>query len=413
MTTSRPPLRLERRHWLLAAAQMFAGIGTAVGFAVGALLAEDLTGSTRFAGFAQTASVLGAGLAAVPLARLAARRGRRASLTLGFALAALGAAVVVGSSTAHLWPGYFLGMALVGVGTATGLQARFAATDGAPTVTQGRLMSFVVWAQTVGSVLGPMLSEPGAALGHLLGVHPLVGPFVVTTAAFGLAVLCTAVLPGRRALPSPAAQPTPTAGRGVGIGEAIRTVFASPTALLGFTAVVTGHMIMASVMVMTPLHMHHSGHTIGLVGIVISVHTLGMYAFSPLVGWLADRWGPGRVVGLGCLVFVAAIGLGLWDSLAHASSLPRISASLFLLGLAWSCTLLAGSTLTSQGVPDSHRTTVQGVTDASMNYGAAIVTAAGGPLLAAGGFLWINLMAAAVLVLLIAAGVHAGFGTRR
>ncbi|MDN5661016.1 MAG: MFS transporter, partial [Brevibacterium aurantiacum] len=77
----------RRNQWALSLAQLFSGIGIATGFAVGGILAERLTGRTELAGFAQTASILGAGLLAVPLAKLAERRSRRLALASAYAIA--------------------------------------------------------------------------------------------------------------------------------------------------------------------------------------------------------------------------------------------------------------------------------------------------------------------------------------
>ncbi|MGN6036887.1 hypothetical protein ACP6NG_16060, partial [Brevibacterium casei] len=84
-----------RNQWALCLAQLFAGIGVATGFAVGGILAEQLTGRTELAGFAQTASILGAGLLALPLARLAQVRNRRWALAVGYGLALTGALLIV------------------------------------------------------------------------------------------------------------------------------------------------------------------------------------------------------------------------------------------------------------------------------------------------------------------------------
>ena len=68
-----------------------------------------------------------------------------------------------------------------------------------------------------------------------------------------------------------------------------------------------GHTVMVSVMVMTPLQMHHGGADLQLVGVVISVHVLGMYAFSPITGLLVDRLGPVLLVRVGAGLFAAAV----------------------------------------------------------------------------------------------------------
>jgi len=437
-----------RNQWLLSAAQLFSGVGIAVGFAVGGLLAERLTGRAEYAGFAQTASIVGAGVLAIPLARFAERRTRRHSLSLGFGLAALGAVIILVGARFGSPVVFFVGMVLFGSATASGLQARYAATDTAPAHLKGRALSTVVWATTVGSVAGPNLAEPGGVLGLHLGVGELGGPFALSALAYLIAVAFTARL--RRAPAVVASEPSPDASgplpeavvvaghtsedgatRGVSshqqqasvpptltagpvrptIRQALATVVSRPRALLGFAAVVLGHTIMVSVMVMTPVHMAHHGDTIAVIGIVISLHILGMYALSPVFGWAADRFGPVPVIWVGFALFTVSGVLGIADDLA-GSSMPRISAALTLLGLGWSACFIAGSTLISGSVPADIRVTVQGATDAAMNLGAAVFAAVAGPLLTAGGFTLINAVALGivglgVVVALRASAAHA------
>ncbi|XVQ85292.1 hypothetical protein ACQP2K_41920 [Microbispora siamensis] len=73
----------------LVTGNLLGGVAVASGIAVGGLLLERL-GGTSVAGLGQAASVLGASVAAVPLAGVAARHGRRRSLALGYAIAVLG-----------------------------------------------------------------------------------------------------------------------------------------------------------------------------------------------------------------------------------------------------------------------------------------------------------------------------------
>lgn len=423
-----------RNQWLLSAAQLFSGIGIAVGFAVGGLLAEQLTGRAEYAGFAQTASIVGAGLLAIPLARLAERRTRRHSLSLGFGLAALGAVIILAGARLASPVVFFAGMVLFGSATASGLQARYAATDTAPPHLKGRALSIVVWATTIGSVAGPNLADPGGVLGLHLGVGELGGPFALSALAYLIAVAFTARLRRAPAVPgsqpdaaeagtAAAAQASPGAAsyrreqpaiRPVArptIRQALAAVLARPRALLGFAAVVLGHTVMVSVMVMTPVHMAHHGDTIAVIGIVISLHILGMYALSPVFGWAADRFGPVPVIWTGFVIFAASGVLGIADDLA-GSSMPRISAALTLLGLGWSACFIAGSTLISETVPAEIRVTVQGATDAAMNLGAAVFAAVAGPLLTAGGFTLINAVALGivglgVVIALRASAAHA------
>ncbi|GAA1843096.1 MFS transporter [Brevibacterium marinum] len=395
----------RRNQWALSLAQLFSGIGIATGFAVGGILAERLTGRTELAGFAQTASILGAGLLAVPLAKLAERRSRRLALASAYAIALCGAGLVVLAILFGIDAAFFVGMGCFGAATAAGLQGRYAATDAAPDHLKASAMSVVVWATTIGSVIGPNLSEPGADLGRSLGLSPLSGPFVIAVAGFACALISVLFL--RRlttATPDVSAQ-VPRRG---GTWPAIRR---SPSAIMGLLSVITGHMIMVATMVMTPLHMDHHGLGLDLIGITIGGHILGMYGLSPLFGFLTDRYSAGRVILLGHGLFAASLVLGLIDGFGESSFL-RLSAALFALGLGWSACLIAGSTLLTKEIDPEHRMSVQGLSDAGMNLGAAALAALSGPLLALGGFSAITLMGFIVLAIAVLASIRAHYGGR-
>ena len=382
-------------------------MGIATGFAVGGILAEQLTGRTDVAGFGQTASILGAGILAVPLARLAAARSRRLALTLGFALAAVGALLVVLAAATGATVPFFLGMAAFGAATASGLQSRFAAMDVTVAQHRARAMSLVVWATTVGSVAGPNLASFGGEVGRLLGIGELGGPFALSALGFALAATATFLLriPTPLGVSAPtgassADESSPAHGHSEGAGSEApitRVLLRNPRALQGLIALVIGHVLMVAVMVMTPVHLHGEGASIRIVGIVISLHILGMYGLSPLLGALIDRVGSRPVIALGFALFALALGLGIWDGLTTTHQV-RVTIALILLGVAWSHTFLAGSAQLTAALAGSDRIRVQGVSDAAMNYGAALFAAGAGPLLASGGFALINGVAAAVLV---------------
>ena len=103
---------------------------------------------------------------------------------------------------------------------------------------------------------------------------------------------------------------------------------------------------MVGVMVMTPLHMEHGGSGLEVIGVVISVHVLGMFAFSPLVGLLADRVGRPPVLGAGGAVLLVAL---LLCASAPTGMSWQVTAGLFLLGLGWSFCTVSASTLLSIG----------------------------------------------------------------
>ena len=178
----------------LVLAQLLCGVGIASGAAVGGVLAQHLSQLMGVAGFAQTASIVGAGVAAIPLARLASRRGRRWSLTAGFSTAAIGAALILlAVATVQFWL-YLVAMVLFGAGSATNLQSRYAAVDYSRPGAEARSMAIVLWATTIGSIAGPNLSAPGARFGATLGIDPLGGPYAFALAGFVLAAAVVATL---------------------------------------------------------------------------------------------------------------------------------------------------------------------------------------------------------------------------
>lgn len=389
----------------LITAQLFSGAGIASGYAVGGLLAEQITGRTAMAGFAQMSVIFGAGLVAYPLAALAARVGRRRALTLGFGVGALGALVVLSAVAVQFLPLFMLGMMMCGSSTAAGLQARYAAVDAAGPTATGRAMSLVVGATTIGSVLGPNFTEPGARLGEALGMHPLAGPYLISMAAFALAALTASTLPsgnGSSAGTDKVATDTSTdAPAPLGLRPAMRFVAARPVPLFAIVTIVTGQMMMTNVMVMTPVHMHHQQFDLGAIGIVVSIHIAGMYALSPVFGWMSDRWDPGTVIASGIVVFVAAITLGVVDAVAAVSSMTLLSTALLLLGVGWSMFLIGGSALLTASVPQHAKVTLQGASDSAMNLGGAVMAATAGTVLQVGGFLWINMMATVLLLVML------------
>jgi MFS family permease len=379
----------QRSVRVLVGSQVLGGVGVAGGIAVGGLLAEQVSGSTALSGLAQTATVLGAAALALPLARLAGTAGRRPALAMGYLLGLGGAALAVLGAVMGQFALVLLGLLLFGGATASGLQARYAATDAASPLTRARSLSVVVWATTVGSVAGPNLSGIGGRLGEAVGVPSLAGPFLLAAVSFAAAALAVWAFlrpdPLLAAHPGEQEAPGSSAGRPAHppLRTTMRAIGSVPAARLGMVAVASAHAVMVGVMVMTPVHLGHGGASLQIVGIVISVHVAGMYAASPVMGWLADRLGRVATIGIGMAILAGALVLG---AAADEGSHGTIAIAMLLLGLGWSSALVAGSTLLSEAVPPRMRTSVQGTSDLVMGLAGASAGALAGPVLQAGGY---------------------------
>jgi MFS family permease len=396
----------RRTLTLLVTTQVLGGIGVAIGVAVGTLLAAELAGTDSLAGLAATAAVVGTALIAVPITRVMDRYGRRPGLMLAYGAGGLGAAVIVLAGVVGSFPLGLAGMVLFGGASAGNLQARYAATDLASTERRGTALATVVWATTVGAVLGPNLAEPAGRIAGDLGLSRLSGPFLLSLAVFvGSAGLIGVFLrpdPLQLARVARGVDLTVVRAR-TSVRAALRIVAAYPGALLGLGAIAVGHAVMVGVMTMTPVHMEHGGATLRVIGLVISVHIAGMYAVSPLVGLLADRVGRRPVVLLGCALLLAACGIA-GSAADHAAT--QLGVGLTVLGLGWSCTLVAGSTLLTESVPVDNRPAVQGASDVVMNVAGAAASVVAGVVVGLVGFGWLALLAGLAVLPLAGAALR-------
>ncbi|MET7596212.1 MFS transporter [Streptomyces sp. NPDC005481] len=404
-----PALR-RRTSAVLIASQILGGLGVATGIALAVVLAEEVSGAESLSGLAPTATVVGTAVLSMPLAALMTARGRRPGLVLAYLIGALGAGVVVVAATVGSFPLLLAGMAMFGAASSANLQARFAAADLAETDRRARAISNVVWATTIGAVLGPNIAAPAGRSVTGLGIPAAAGPFLWAAGVFVVSAVLVAVLlrPDplltARAL-SPAEERSPQA-RSLRAG--VGAVAASPRARLALGTVAVCHTAMVSIMSMTPIELDHHGAGIDLIGFVISCHIAGMYAFSPLMGRLSDRLG--RLSGIGLavgLLVCAALLAGTADG-HHVQT----TVGLFLLGLGWSAGMVAGSALLTDSVPQPVRAAAQGLSDLLMNAAAGIGGAAAGLVIARASYGWLNLLAACLLLPLAALMVLTGRGRR-
>ena len=383
---------LQRRvRRILILGQVMAGLGMGATLSMGAILASRLSGSEAWSGMAATMSTLGAALAAVPLARLASRSGRRISLFTGALLAASGAIVTIVSTMVAFFPLLLVGLALIGVGTAVNLQSRFAATDIANDRTRSRDLSLVVWATTVGAVSGPNLITPGEAVGSFLGLPELAGPFVFTLAAQTLAavVYFVGLRPDPLLLARELARDPNSAGA-KSLGPSVDNLVVARTAII---SIALSHATMVAVMAMTPVHLVNHGASLAIVGFTISLHIAGMYALAPVFGMLSDRIGRIPTILVGQVILLASLlftGFGSENELA-------VVIGLVLLGLGWSAATVAGSTLLSESTIIEKRAARQGISDLVMSGSGAAGGALAGVVLAFLGYNGLSFVALALV----------------
>jgi MFS family permease len=380
----------------LFVAQVCGSTGHAIGMTVGSIMAASVTGTNTWSGMPIAVGALGTALASWPLARLMDRAGRRPGLTLGYAIAVLGAGLALIGVAGKSFELMLLGMALFGVANTSNLLARYAAADVSPPATRGRAMGFIVWGSAVGSVIGPNLMAPALAVGALVSLPPTASAFLVSVAGYGVAALLTALFlrPDPLAI-ARAMEATIETGAPPHRPRLPGELLADVRVQIALTTLSVSQFVMISTTSTSPLYLHDHGHSVRTIGLAASLHLAGMYIASPVSGWAADRLGRLPVIAVGSLLLIGAVGLA---GLAPGADSVPIILALFLNGVGWNLAFVAGSALLTDALRPAERASVQGMADLLMGLMGAIGSATGGMILGVWGFAVLNAVGA-VLVL--------------
>jgi MFS family permease len=368
-------------------------------FTVASLAAPEMTGSAGSSGWPSAIAVAGTALAASLLSSVMARRGRRAGIVLGISVAVVGGALAVVAVTASSLPLLLVASALVGFGNAAMNLSRYAAADLFPIDRRAGALGFIVWGSTIGAVLGPNLVAPAGAVAPDLGLLPLAGGFAMAL-AFLLAALGVAMLGPRAPIQPHLDEPDRTVGQApTPQRRLLADLVRKPQGRTALVALVTSQLVMTLIMTMTPYHLHAGGHGLETVGLVISAHTFGMFAFSPLSGRLTDRFGANAMVLAGFSVLAAA---GLLAAVMPEGG-AALSIPLFLLGVGWNLGFVAGSSLLASEAPLGERARLQGAGDAVVWATAAAASFVSGYVVLTASYAFLAAVGAGLAVLLAAA----------
>lgn len=342
-----------------------AAMNTAMaGASTAATLIADAAAGASWSGVPNAAGVLGTAVGTLTAGHLISRYGSKNVLRGLYGTAVAGALVAFTAAVTTAMIVLMLGMFLLGLGNGAAQLSRYLAAELVPAHRKGFALSMIVWAGTVGAIAGPTLIAPGAGLATKLTLPALAGPLLVAVVMTAAALLAATTL---RRTPAPPARRMSFA--------ALRT----PVVLAPLVSMVCAHLTMVAIMTMAPLH--HAAHDLEVLGLVISIHMVGMFALAPLSGRLADRYG-GRVViylGIGCLALSAAAAFG-------AGQVTGLSLAMFLLGYGWNLVFVGGSAILSRELPEDQRIQLQGAVDAVVWGSSALASLGAGVLFGLGGY---------------------------
>ncbi len=353
----------QRTLRTLVAGLIPAGAGMTAAYSAAAVLGEELTNSETLGGLAAASATVGSAFATLWLARLMVTYGRRPGLLMGYVTASVGSLIAMVAALTSWYLLLIPGLLGVGVGSAASLAARFAAADLASPDHRARAIGTLVWSSTIGAVLGPTIGfGPAKRLAKIISIPELAGPYLISAVLF--AISATIIHLWLRPDPLVVSGGLGTSKKDRGFKEAVTSIARSSIGKLAVGSMAVGHIVMVGVMTMTPLHMNDGGHELEIIGFVISLHIIGMYAAAPAIGWLVDRVTAGPILATGgVLLFIGS------EMASHTepSESAGVFVGLFLIGLGWSCGLIASSALLTNEFEGSIRVRVQGLADTIMS----------------------------------------------
>lgn len=350
----------KRSLIIVMLSQVFGGAGLAAGITVGALIAKDMLGTESFAGLPAALFTLGSALAAFIVGQLSQRFGRRYGLTFGFIAGGVGAIGVIIATNINSLALLFISLFIYGAGTATNLQARYAGTDLANDKQRATATSIAMVATTFGAVAGPNLVTPMGKVATAINMPALAGPFILAAVAYILAGLTLYIF----------LRPDPLLVAKAIAVEQQHTVAEKVNVLqnkanrigifVGALVLILSHVIMVSIMTMTPVHMQGHGSNLSAIGMVIGLHVASMYLPSLGTGILVDKIGRTFVVVASGMILAAA---GLVAAFAPGDSMVWTTLALVLLGLGWNFGFISGTAIIIDSTSIHNRAKTQGSVD--------------------------------------------------
>ncbi len=388
-----PALR-RRMQWTLFAISALGSTGYIAAITVGTLVAAEIQGDATLGGVPTAAATLGTATAAGFLSGLMLRVGRRAGIIGGLLVGLVGAIGAVGAVLAGSILLLLVASALTGFANGVGNLGRYVAGDLVPPERRASAIGMVVWGATIGAVSGPNLVAPAGAVARSLGLPELAGAYLLTVGFIGLAALLAFALlrPEPYALADPSALVVRDAGTEAPSALAL---LRRPVVFVALVTLVAGQVVMVLIMTMTPIHLTDHGHGLPTVGLVLSAHTFGMFALSPISGRLTDRFGSPRIIFAGMATLAAA---ALMAALAPPDGGFLLTLALFLLGYGWNLGFVAGSAMLTRGLALGERTRVQGIADGMIWSSAAVASLSSGVVVAGASYTALGLVGAGLLI---------------
>ena len=371
--------------WTLFIGQALSSTGFLASATVTSIVGAELSGRAEWAGVPSAVYQLGVAAGSFIIGHLMDRWGRRAALTAGFAVGSAGAAIAGWAIATSTFSGFLVGLTLMGPANAAAALSRFVAAEVHLPHERARAIANVVIGGTAGTLLWPILSVTLGPWLARMGRSDLTWPYLVSMTLLALTSVVVSIFlrPDPRDIAREISHADRDGGgtrvepRAVVLWEILRR----PGVVVAMVSMIAAHAVMVMVMVITSLHMRNHNHSVPAISLTISLHVVGMFAFSIVSGRVADKIGRAAVIAVGGVVLMAAC-----IAAPLSPAFVPITSGLFLLGLGWNFCFVGGSSLLSDQLSPDERARTQGFNDLLMGLVAASGSFLSGHVFAAVGY---------------------------
>ena len=363
------------------------------------IIAVDLTGNDMAVGLPATLVLVGRAIAAYPVGWLMDRLGRRTGLNIGFVVAIFGMSLgFIAVLNSILWL-FLLGSFFLGMSRSAVEQMRFIAAEVQPVGRRAQAIGLIAFSSTIGSLSGSLLMDASPNLSLVIGIPILAIPFIMAIVLMLIGLLLNQIflhpdpLDVSRKMEASNIQ---TETERVASARSMRQIFMQHQVILAAAVMAISWLGMTVVMQVTPLHMSYADYQVPTIARAVMIHSLGMFAFSSITGWLTSSIGRLPVVGVGIAMLIVSGICGCF-----AQTLVTLYIAVFLLGVGWNFCYIAGSALLSDHLQSEERGRAQGVSEAIIGVTAATGSITSGLVYASYGYIGSNLIVIGLSVVLV------------
>lgn len=349
------PPDTRRAARLLGLSWAVSWAGVPISGAFGSVIVLEMTDDLLLSGVPFFLLYVGSLIAAYPSGHLMDRLGRKPVLIGGHLLAAFGFAVgTLAIILQNLWL-FFAAQLVASMGASATYLTRLAAADLFPTSQRARGLGRLVFYLVFGAIAGVPLVRLAQALQQRVGESYLVIAWaLVPVLSLVAAYLVSRVHPDPKEIAAQVQALEPEAAESPGAPTTLpwRTLITAGATLLFAQAA------MAATMSVAGAALQHTGHSPDYIVFTLTIHIVAMFAFSPWIGILGDRWGRRPLLYLSAAYLVASTLLIRLVPLGDA-----LLVALIAIGIGWSFAFLGSTAIIVDVARVAHRGRITGVVD--------------------------------------------------